>query len=86
MNAITLTCISSFLLCISLLWVQSGASAIREQLLQDFLPDDMCPLGAQIFADSPGLIYQTNSTANESSNKVPVLCSFRIVYDYLLVF
>ncbi|KAL8155037.1 hypothetical protein AgCh_000425 [Apium graveolens] len=47
----------------------TDASAIREQLLQDFLPDDMCPLGAQIFADSPGLIYQSNSIDDKSTNK-----------------
>ncbi|CAK9310283.1 unnamed protein product [Citrullus colocynthis] len=32
-------------------------SSIREQLLQDFLPDDACPLGTQFFV-TPGEIYQ----------------------------
>lgn len=30
----------------------SKLSSIREQLLNDFLPDDVCPLGAQLFMDS----------------------------------
>ncbi|XP_062114862.1 protein SEMI-ROLLED LEAF 2-like [Humulus lupulus] len=34
------------------------SSAIRQQLLNDFLPDDVCPLGAQLFMETPGQIYQ----------------------------
>ncbi|XP_030492904.2 protein SEMI-ROLLED LEAF 2 isoform X1 [Cannabis sativa] len=34
------------------------SSAIRQQLLSDFLPDDICPLGSQLFTETPGQIYQ----------------------------
>ncbi|XP_022147837.1 uncharacterized protein LOC111016661 isoform X2 [Momordica charantia] len=36
---------------------ENELSSIREQLLQDFLPDDACPLGTQ-FSVTPGEIYQ----------------------------
>ncbi|XP_077209775.1 protein SEMI-ROLLED LEAF 2-like [Tasmannia lanceolata] len=32
------------------------SSMIRQQLLNDFLPDDVCPLGAQLFTDAQGQI------------------------------
>lgn len=44
----------------------SELSTIREQLLSEFLPDDVCPLGAQLFMDSPIRMYQVNANNNES--------------------
>ncbi|XP_022998840.1 uncharacterized protein LOC111493382 [Cucurbita maxima] len=49
-------------------------SAIREQLLQDFLPDDTCPLGTQFFV-TPGEIYQCGSKNDGTSNTVDPLLS-----------
>uniref|UniRef100_A0A0A0K606 Uncharacterized protein n=1 Tax=Cucumis sativus TaxID=3659 RepID=A0A0A0K606_CUCSA len=45
--------------CLVLLFARSKneLSSIKEQLLQDFLPDDVCPLGTQFFV-TPGEIYQ----------------------------
>ncbi|GMH20156.1 hypothetical protein Nepgr_021997 [Nepenthes gracilis] len=34
---------------------------VREQLLSEFLPNDVCPLEAHFFADSPSKIYQFGS-------------------------
>ncbi|KAI3445035.1 hypothetical protein Pfo_001700 [Paulownia fortunei] len=36
-------------------------SNIKEQLLKEFLPDDICPLGAQLVIETPGQIYQFGS-------------------------
>ncbi|VFQ92066.1 unnamed protein product [Cuscuta campestris] len=36
---------------------------IKEQLLQEFLPDDVCPLGAQLLNEIPAQIYQFGSKA-----------------------
>lgn len=46
------------------------SSIIRQQLLNDFLPDDVCPLGAQLFTETPGQIYQFGVKDNGSSNEV----------------
>ncbi|XP_052176294.1 protein SEMI-ROLLED LEAF 2 isoform X2 [Diospyros lotus] len=40
-------------------------STVRDQLLNEFLPDDTCPLGAQ-FIDIPRLVYQSNSDYHNS--------------------
>ncbi|XP_022869447.1 uncharacterized protein LOC111388865 isoform X2 [Olea europaea var. sylvestris] len=42
---------------------------IKEQLLKDFLPDDICPLGAQLVTETPGQIYQLDMNENEHSEK-----------------
>ncbi|OIV99681.1 hypothetical protein TanjilG_17491 [Lupinus angustifolius] len=34
------------------------SSILREQLLNDFIPDDACPLGVQLSAETTGNIYQ----------------------------
>ncbi|KAK6162993.1 hypothetical protein DH2020_002834 [Rehmannia glutinosa] len=34
---------------------------IKEQLLKEFLPDDICPLGAHIVIETPGQIYKFGS-------------------------
>ncbi|XP_023514370.1 uncharacterized protein LOC111778655 isoform X4 [Cucurbita pepo subsp. pepo] len=48
---------------------QNELSSIREQLLQDFLPDDACPLGAQLFV-TPGEIYKCGPLKEETSDLV----------------
>ncbi|KAE8098791.1 hypothetical protein FH972_016828 [Carpinus fangiana] len=45
---------------------ESELSIIREKLLDEFLPDDMCPLGRQLFMGSPHKIRQVDSKINES--------------------
>lgn len=44
-------------------------SIIREQLLNDFVPDDVCPLGAQ-FMDLPRTVYQFDPNDNNSTEEV----------------
>ncbi|XP_022960135.1 uncharacterized protein LOC111460970 isoform X2 [Cucurbita moschata] len=48
---------------------ENELSSIREQLLQDFLPDDACPLGAQLFV-TPGEIYKCGPLKEETSDLV----------------
>ncbi|GAV57300.1 hypothetical protein CFOL_v3_00838 [Cephalotus follicularis] len=50
-------------------------STIREQLLSQFLPDDVCPLGAQLFLDSPNKIYQVNSHNTRSIQEAAKISS-----------
>ncbi|XP_059668417.1 protein SEMI-ROLLED LEAF 2 isoform X2 [Cornus florida] len=45
---------------------KSELSTIREQLLNVFLPDDVCPLGAHSFTDAPRTIYQFDSNNHKS--------------------
>ncbi|GMI65728.1 EFR3 OF PLANT 2 [Hibiscus trionum] len=40
--------------------------AIREQLFNEFLPDDVCPLGAQFSTDAPHKVYQAGAEDNKS--------------------
>lgn len=47
----------------------SQMSVIREQLLNDFVPDDVCPLGAQ-FMDLPRTVYQFDPNDNNSTEEV----------------
>ncbi|KAL9676241.1 hypothetical protein QQ045_004454 [Rhodiola kirilowii] len=44
------------------------ASALKEQLLNDFLPDDVCPLGSQLFNGKPREIYQFDSKVHKSQD------------------
>ncbi|KAI8562205.1 hypothetical protein RHMOL_Rhmol03G0016500 [Rhododendron molle] len=46
----------------------SNMSIIREQLLNDFVPDDVCPLGAQ-FMDLPRTVYQFDPNDNNSTEE-----------------
>ncbi|KAJ4706418.1 ARM repeat superfamily protein [Melia azedarach] len=50
----------------------SELSAIKEQLLNEFLPDDVCPLGAQ-FMDKPNKIYLINSKNSKSLKEIAPL-------------
>ncbi|KAL6981194.1 hypothetical protein U1Q18_022825 [Sarracenia purpurea var. burkii] len=43
---------------------------MKEQLLKDFLPDDACPLGAQLFMETPGQIYQFDSKDSKFPNEI----------------
>ncbi|KAA8534594.1 hypothetical protein F0562_032147 [Nyssa sinensis] len=45
------------------------SSIVKEQLVKDFLPDDVCLLGAQLFMETPGQIYQFGSKDNKSPNE-----------------
>lgn len=44
------------------LWIfnQAEMCTVKEQLLSEFLPDDVCPLGAQMF-ENPSKIYELDS-------------------------
>ncbi|XP_015898982.3 protein SEMI-ROLLED LEAF 2 isoform X1 [Ziziphus jujuba] len=48
----------------------SELSTIREQLLSDFIPDDVCPLGGQLLIDTPRKAYTIGSTESKSANEV----------------
>ncbi|KAG5555681.1 hypothetical protein RHGRI_006358 [Rhododendron griersonianum] len=52
----------------------SNMSVIREQLLNDFVPDDVCPLGAQ-FMDLPQTVYQFDPNDNNSTEEASPLFS-----------
>lgn len=47
----------------------SELSTIREQLLNEFVPDDVCPLGTQLLMDSPHKLFQFDSKNNKSSEE-----------------
>ncbi|KAF7148752.1 hypothetical protein RHSIM_Rhsim03G0019100 [Rhododendron simsii] len=52
----------------------TNMSIIREQLLNDFVPDDVCPLGAQ-FMDPPRMVYQFDPSDNSSTEEASPLFS-----------
>lgn len=56
---------------------QNKLSSIKEQLLQDFLPDDTCPLGTQFFV-TPREIYQCGPKNDETSETVLALHSSHV--------
>ncbi|KAM3323427.1 protein SEMI-ROLLED LEAF 2 [Capsicum chacoense] len=45
---------------------KNKTAAIKDQLLKDFLPDDVCPLGAQLVSETSGKIYQFGSSDDKS--------------------
>lgn len=49
---------------------EQETSALKEQLLNDFLPDDVCPLGSQIFNGKPLQIYQFDSKVHKTPDTV----------------
>lgn len=53
-----------------LTYVQNKTAAIKDQLLKDFLPDDVCPLGAQLVSETSGKIYRFGSIDDNSSDEV----------------
>ncbi|KAK1313502.1 hypothetical protein QJS10_CPA06g01533 [Acorus calamus] len=46
------------------------SSTIRQQLLNEFLPDDVCPLGAQLFMDTAGQVSLFSSKGYELHEEV----------------
>lgn len=56
--------------------MQSEFSSISEELLNDFIPDDVCPLGAQLFMDAPKKLYQVDSTNSKAIKEVITLHRF----------
>lgn len=46
------------------------SSITKEQLLKDFLPNDACPLGAQLFMETPGQVHQFDSQDRKSLDEV----------------
>ncbi|WMV10800.1 hypothetical protein MTR67_004185 [Solanum verrucosum] len=49
---------------------KNKTAAIKDQLLKDFLPDDVCPLGAQLVSETSGKIYRFGSIDDNSSDEV----------------
>ena len=45
-----------------MLFMQSESSILREQLLLEFVPEDVCPLGAQILVDATRLDFKFNES------------------------
>ena len=50
--------------------MQSEASTIMEQLLKEFLPDDACPLAAQVFVDNQTIYKLDSNNFNKSMEEV----------------
>lgn len=40
------------------IFLQAESSTVRQQLLDEFLPDDVCSLGSQLLMDTQGQISQ----------------------------
>ncbi|XP_043691878.1 protein SEMI-ROLLED LEAF 2-like isoform X3 [Telopea speciosissima] len=59
----------------SLEHLSEDSSTIREQLLNEFLPDEMCPLGSQLFMDTAEEVPPFSSGENDSLDEVrpPIL-------------
>lgn len=51
------------------IFLQSELHSIKEQLLNEFLPDDICPLGAQ-FMDTPNKVYLIDPNHSTSLKEV----------------
>uniref|UniRef100_A0A3Q7EJ49 Cyclin-like domain-containing protein n=1 Tax=Solanum lycopersicum TaxID=4081 RepID=A0A3Q7EJ49_SOLLC len=49
---------------------KNKTAAIKDQLLKDFLPDDVCPLGAQLVSETSGKIYGFGSVDDNSPDEV----------------
>ncbi|KAG6769203.1 hypothetical protein POTOM_024820 [Populus tomentosa] len=61
----------------------SEVSAKREKLLDEFLPDDVCPLGAQLFMDTPNHIDQVDSKDNSLVEGTPLFTVDDVFLDPL---
>ncbi|GAB2267011.1 hypothetical protein Dimus_001997 [Dionaea muscipula] len=51
---------------------ESEVGTVKEQLLSEFLPDDVCPLGAHVFANTPSEIYQFDSKDRALDEPAPL--------------
>lgn len=60
--------------------MQSELSTTQEQLLNEFLPDDVCPLGTQMFIDDPHKIYHVGPKNSRTSKDVITCHSFQPSY------
>ncbi|XP_055817871.1 protein SEMI-ROLLED LEAF 2-like [Solanum dulcamara] len=49
---------------------KNKTAAIKDQLLKDFLPDDVCPLGAQLVSETSGKIYRFGSVGDNSLDEI----------------
>ncbi|KAK4783571.1 hypothetical protein SAY86_007945 [Trapa natans] len=54
---------------------ESNLSTIREQLVKEFVPDEVCPLGAQSIMGSHGKLYSLESKGSESNGQPTSLLS-----------
>ncbi|CAK7342560.1 unnamed protein product [Dovyalis caffra] len=61
----------------------SEVSTIREKLLNEFLPDDVCPLGAQLFMDTPNQIDQVDSKDESLVEDTPLFTVDDVFLDLL---
>ncbi|KAJ4978796.1 hypothetical protein NE237_009576 [Protea cynaroides] len=57
----------------SLEHLSEESSTIREQLLNEFFPDEMCPLGSQLFMDTAEEVPPFSSKENKSLDDVPLI-------------
>lgn len=62
--------------------MQPELSSIKEELLNDFVPDDICPLGAQLFMEAPKKLYQVDFKNSESLKEVSSLHRFLFVFGF----
>lgn len=53
-------------------FIQAEICTVKEQLLSEFLPDDVCPLGAQMF-ESPSKIYELDARQSVCQDEVMTL-------------
>ena len=53
---------------------QADMCNVKEQLLSEFLPDDVCPLGAQMF-ENPSKIYELDPRQSVCHDEVTTLHS-----------
>ncbi|KAJ6316656.1 hypothetical protein OIU78_019857 [Salix suchowensis] len=58
-------------------------STIQEKLLSEFLPDDVCPLGAQLFMDTPKQTDQIDSKDNSPMEDTPFFTLDDVFLDSL---
>ncbi|CAN4110349.1 unnamed protein product [Withania somnifera] len=49
---------------------KNKTAAIKDQLLKDFLPDDVCPLGAQLVSETSGKIHHFSSNDDKSLGEI----------------
>ncbi|XP_031399290.1 protein SEMI-ROLLED LEAF 2 isoform X2 [Punica granatum] len=54
---------------------ESNLSTIHEQLVSEFLPDEVCPLGAQSIMGSPGKLYPDEMKDSEPRGQPPSILS-----------
>lgn len=61
--------------------MQQEPSIIREQLVNDFTPDDACPLGAQLSAETTGNVYQSGL----KDDKLPEMVTCIALHFFFLI-